>query len=87
MYVLTYVYQWTKQLVVAMHSLSVNVYEFEKSAFCYIADQPSYSHDLVSAFIINSLESIIANLASSHISVFYLVSVAEQTALSLALLN
>ena len=40
---------------------------------------------LISAFVIRLLESIISKLASSDISIFQLVSVAEETGLSLAL--
>ena len=48
------------------------------------ADQPAYTSRLISAFVIRLLESIISKLASSEISIFYLVSVAEETGLSLA---
>ena len=40
---------------------------------------------LISAFVLRLLESIISKLATSEISLFYLVSVAEETGLSLAL--
>ena len=46
------------------------------------AGQYSYPGSLTSAFIVRLLESIISKLASCKIS-FYLVSVAEQTGLSL----
>ena len=42
-------------------------------------------HSLISAFVIRLLESIISKLATSKISIFKLVSVAEETGLSLAL--
>ena len=42
---------------------------------------------LISAFVIRFLESIISKLAICQISIFYLVSVAEETVLSLALLG
>ena len=47
------------------------------------ADQPPHSRRLVSMFVIRFLESIISKLATSKISIFYLVSVAEQTGLCL----
>ena len=49
------------------------------------ADQPAHQRILISAFIIHLLKSIISRLATSEISLFYLVSVAEETGLSLAL--
>ena len=49
------------------------------------ADQPTRTRSLSSAFVISSLESIISGLASSEISTFLLVSVAEETGLSLPL--
>ena len=49
------------------------------------ADQPVHPGSLISTFIVPFLESIICKLATSEISVFKLVSVAEETALSLAL--
>ena len=49
------------------------------------ADQPAHPRSLISAFIIHLLESIISRLATSRISIFKLVSVAEQAGLSLAL--
>ena len=42
-------------------------------------------NSLISAYVIRLLESIISRLAVSDISIFYLVSVAEETGLSLAL--
>ena len=49
------------------------------------ADKPVPTHSLISAFVIRLLESIISRLASSEISIFKLVSVAEETGLSLTL--
>ena len=49
------------------------------------ADQPVHLRRLISASDICLLESIIYYLATSKFSVFYLVSVAEETGLSLAL--
>ena len=49
------------------------------------ADQPAHPHSLISTFVIRLFESIISRLASSEISIFWLVSVAEETGLSLAL--
>ena len=51
------------------------------------ADQPAHPHRLISAFVIRFLESIICKLATSEISNFYRVSVAEETGLKLALSN
>ena len=51
------------------------------------ADQPAHPCRLISAFVIRLLESIISQLASSEISMFYLVSVAEEAGLTLALLE
>ena len=48
------------------------------------ADQPAHPCRLISAFVIRFLEKIISRLASSQISIFWLVTVAEQTGLSLA---
>ena len=47
------------------------------------ADQPAHSRSLISAFVIRFLESIIYRLATNKISVFYLVSVDDETGLSL----
>ena len=49
------------------------------------ADQPAHPCSLISAFVIHLLKSIISRLATSEISLFYLVSVTEETGLSLAL--
>ena len=51
------------------------------------ADQPAHPRRLISAFVIRLPESIISQLASSEISMFYLVSVAEEAGLTLALLE
>ena len=48
-------------------------------------DQPAHQRRLISAFVIRLLETIISKLATSEISFFYLVSVAEETGLSLGL--
>ena len=52
-------------------------------------DQPAWMciRSLISAFNILLLESTISKLATSEISIFYLVSVAEETGLSIALLE
>ena len=49
------------------------------------ADQPAHPRSLVSAFAIRLFESIISKLATSECSIFQLVSVAEETGLSLSL--
>ena len=49
------------------------------------ADQPAHPCSLISAFVIHYLKSIISKLATSESSIFQLVSVAEETGLSLAL--
>ena len=49
------------------------------------ADQPAHPRSLISAFVIRVLESTISKLTASKISIFYLVSVAEETVLKLAL--
>ena len=49
------------------------------------ADQSAPLHSLISTFVICLLEGIISKLATSEISIFYLVSVAEETDLSLTL--
>ena len=49
------------------------------------ADQPAHPRRLISVFGIRFVESIISILATSEISIFELVSVAEETGLSLAL--
>ena len=48
------------------------------------ADQPAHPRSLISAFVIRFLESIICNLFTGEISMFYLVSVAKATGLKLA---
>ena len=49
------------------------------------ADQPGLPRRLISAFVFRILESIISNLAANEISFFQLVSMADETGLSLAL--
>ena len=49
------------------------------------ADQPGHTPSLISAFVIRFLESIICKLATGEFSIFYLVSVAEETGLKLTL--
>ena len=49
------------------------------------ADQPAHPRSLISAFVICFLESIISKLAPGEISILFLVSVAEETGLKLAL--
>ena len=49
------------------------------------ADQPAHTRSLINAFVILLQESIICILASSKVSMFQLVSVAEETGLNLAL--
>ena len=49
------------------------------------ADQPAHPRSLISAYVICLLEKIIFKLATTKLSVFYLVSVAEETGLSLVL--
>ena len=51
------------------------------------ADQPVHLHRLVSAFVIRLLENIIFTLATSEISIFYLVSAAEQVGLGMTWLE
>ena len=49
------------------------------------ADQPAHPRRLISAYVIPFLKCIISKLASREISIFYLVSVAEETGLNLTL--
>ena len=49
------------------------------------ANQPAHLRSLISAFVIRLLESIICKHATGEISIFWLVSVAEETGLKLAL--
>ena len=49
------------------------------------ADQPAHPCSLISAFVFRPLESIISRLAKSENSIFYVVSVAEETSLSVVL--
>ena len=51
------------------------------------ANQPAHRYSVISAFVICLLESIISRLATSKFSIFYLVSVAKETGLSLPLLE
>ena len=48
-------------------------------------DQPGHPHRLISAFFIRFLECIISKLATCDISIFQLVSVAEEADLSFTL--
>ena len=50
-------------------------------------DQPVHPRSLISTFVIRLLDNIISKLATSEIPIFYLVPVAEETGLSLALLE
>ena len=49
------------------------------------ADQPAHPRSLISAFVFRFLESIISKLATCEFSTFWLVFVAEQAGLNLAL--
>ena len=49
------------------------------------ADQPAHLRSLISAFVIRFFENIICKLATGEISIFKIVSVAEETSLNLAL--
>ena len=49
------------------------------------ADQPAHPRRLISAFVIRLTSSLISRLATSEISIFWFVSVAEETGLKLAL--
>ena len=51
------------------------------------ADKSAYPRSLVSAFVVRLLGNIISNLASSEISLFYPVFVAEQSGLGMILIN
>ena len=51
------------------------------------ADQPAHALSLISVFAVCSLQSLISKLASGKISVFQLVSVAEQAGLRLTRLQ
>ena len=49
------------------------------------ADQPAHPRSLISVFVFCLFESIISGHITSEISLFWLVSVAEETGLSLAM--
>ena len=49
------------------------------------ADQPAHPRSLISAIVVRLLESIISRLATSEVSIFQLVSVAELAGLNLTL--
>ena len=49
------------------------------------SDQPAHPRSLISTFVIPLLQSIIARLDTGEISIFLLVSLAEDTGLKLAL--
>ena len=49
------------------------------------ADQPAHQRRLISAFVIRFLESLISKLATREISIFLLITVAEETGLKLPL--
>ena len=70
----------------------VNILEHRRKKTCLRkfannkdADQPAHSRSLISAFVIRLLERIILSLATSEISNFYLISIAEETGVSLVL--
>ena len=50
-----------------------------------VADQPAHPRSLISAFVIRVLETIMSRLVSSAISIFWLVSIAEEAGLNLTL--
>ena len=49
------------------------------------ADQPAHPRSLISVLVIRLLKSIISKLATSKISIFWVVSVTEQVGLCLTL--
>ena len=49
------------------------------------ADQPAHPRSLISAFLIRFFERTICKLATGEISIFWIVSVAEETGLKLGL--
>ena len=49
------------------------------------ADQPAHLHSLISTFVVHFLKRIISKLVSYKLLMFQLVSIAEQTGLSLTL--
>ena len=49
------------------------------------ADQPAHLRSLISAFVIRFLENFICKLATGEISIFLIVSVAEENGLNLTL--
>ena len=49
------------------------------------ADQPAHPRRLISAFVIRLSRSIMSRIATSEISIFYLVSVAEESGSKLTL--
>ena len=72
-----------------IHKLLLNPY-YEKTCLRGFAnnegaDQPGHPHSLISTFVTRFLKSNISKLATSKFSIFYLVSVAEQVGLNLAL--
>ena len=60
--------------------LDHNLQEFAKNTG---VDQPAHPHSLISAFVIGFVESIICELATGEISIFWLVLVEEETCLKL----
>ena len=51
------------------------------------AEQPAHPPSLIRAFVIHFLERIISRLPTSEISIFYLVSTAEQAGLNFTVGN
>ena len=49
------------------------------------ADQPAHPHSLIKAFFINLVSILTPSLETRYISIFYVVSLAEQICLSLTL--
>ena len=63
--------------------IETNGPQLEKTCLRWFAnnkgvDQPAHPRSLISAYVIHLLESSISKLATSKISLFYVVSVAEQ---------
>ena len=56
-----------------------------KPVFRGLRTTPAHPCSLISTFVIRFLESTVHNLPTSEISIFQLVSVADETGLSLAL--
>ena len=73
--------------MVKRHYIGLNRIKPVFGGFANNKDEDRHAHlpSLISAFVIHLIQSIIARLAKSKISIFWLVSLAKETSLNLTL--